>query len=92
MTMSKIKELVSSAFQAGRIDVMIEMGVRADKVRRKEAEQNLTMKGFKKCTLDKWISDRLITEYVGECKNSPRLYSLSEINEVVLSATIKNII
>lgn len=48
MTMSKIKELVSSAFQAGRIDVMIEMGVRADKVRRKEAEQYLTMKGFKK--------------------------------------------
>ena len=48
MRMSKIKELVSDAFQAGRIDVMIEMGVRADKVHRKEAEQYLTMKGFKK--------------------------------------------
>lgn len=92
MSLSEIKQLVSVAFQAGRMDAQFEMGVRPDKVRRKVAESYLASKGFEKQTIDKWVKNRLMNEYVGESKNSPRYYSLKEINELVVSCQVKKMI
>lgn len=90
--MSKIKDLVSIAFQAGRMDAQFEIGMRPDKVRRKEAECYLAAKGYDKNIIDKWVRNFLLKEYVGECKNSPRHYSLREINELLVSVQVKKII
>lgn len=38
MSLSEIKQLVSVAFQAGRMDAQFEMGLRSDRIRRKDAE------------------------------------------------------
>lgn len=91
-SLSKIKQLVQTAFQAGRMDAQLDMGLRSDKVRRKVAECYLASKGFEKNILDKWVRNLLIKEYVGESKNSPRYYSLREINETIVSVEIKKII
>lgn len=48
MSLSEIKQLVSIAFQAGRMDAQFEMGLRSDKIRRKDAECYLASKGFEK--------------------------------------------
>lgn len=89
MRLNDIKNVVHLAFQAGRYDAQIEMGVRADKVRRKEAELMLTVRGFKKCMIDKWVDNGLLKEYVGDRQNSPRFYSLREINELLTTEAIK---
>lgn len=90
--MSKIKDLVSIAFQAGRMDAQFDIGMRPDKVRRKEAECYLASKGYGKNILDKWVQNLLLKEYIGERKNSPRHYSLREINELLVSVQVKKII
>lgn len=92
MSLQEIKELVSSAFRAGRMDAQFTMGKQKERVRRKDAEAYITTFGYNKCLLDKWVGEKLITEYVGECKNSPRLYSLKEINELLLAIQIKKIV
>lgn len=92
MSLSEIKQLVSTAFQAGRMDAQFDIGLRSDKIRRKDAECYLASKGYEKQILSKWVSDRLIKEYVGEKKNSPRYYSLREINELIVSVQIKKIV
>lgn len=92
MSLSEIKQLVSVAFQAGRMDAQFEMGFRSDKIRRKDAECYLASKGFEKQIIDKWVKNRLMKEYVGDSKNSPRYYSLKEINELVVSCQIKKMI
>lgn len=92
MSLSEIKQLVSIAFQAGRMDAQFEMGLRSDRIRRKDAECYLAAKGFEKQMIDKWVKNRLMNEYVGESKNSPRYYSLKEINELVVSCQIKKMI
>ena len=38
MSLSEIKQLVSIAFQAGRMDAQFDMGLRSDRIRRKDAE------------------------------------------------------
>ena len=92
MGLSDIKQLVSTAFQAGRMDAQFDMGVCSDKVRRKVAENYLASKGFEKNSLDKWVQSLLLKEYVGESKNSPRYYSMREINEVLVSVQVKKMI
>ena len=92
MSLSEIKQLVSVAFQAGRMDAQFEMGLRSDRIRRKDAECYLVSKGFEKQMIDKWVKNRLMKEYVGDSKNSPRYYSLKEINELVVSCQIKKMI
>lgn len=92
MSLSEIKQLVSIAFQAGRMDAQFEMGLRSDKIRRKDAECYLASKGFEKQMIDKWVKNRLMKEYVGDSKNSPRYYPLKEINELVVSCQIKKMI
>lgn len=92
MGLSDIKQIVSSAFQAGRMDAMFDLGKRNEMVRRKDAETFLCVNGLDKCVLDKWVGDGLVREFVGEKKNSPRLYSLRELNEVALSVKIKKVI
>lgn len=92
MELSEIKQLVSVAFQAGRMDAQSDMGLRTDKVRRKVAECYLASKGFDKNILDKWVQNFLIKEYVGESKNSPRRYSMREINEVIVAIEVKKVI
>lgn len=92
MSLSEIKQLVSVAFQAGRMDAQFEMGLRSDRIRRKDAECYLASKGFEKQMIDKWVKNRLMKEYVGDSKNSPRYYSLKEINELVVSCQIKKMI
>lgn len=90
--MSKIKDLVSVAFRAGRMDAQFDMGLRSDKVRRKDAECYLASRGYEKKTLDVWVRNLLLKEYVGERRNSPRYYSLREINELMVSVEVKKII
>ena len=68
MSLSEIKQLVSVAFQAGRMDAQFEMGLRSDKIRRKDAECYLASKGFEKQMIDKWVKNRLMKEYVGIVK------------------------
>ena len=68
MSLSEIKQLVSIAFQAGRMDAQFEMGLRSDKIRRKDAECYLASKGFEKQMIDKWVKNRLMKEYVGDSK------------------------
>lgn len=92
MGLSDIKDLVSTAFQAGRMDAQFEVGLRPKKVRRVEAENYIELKGFRKADLDRWVKNRLVTEFVGEKINSPRYYSLSEINEMLVSMQLKKII
>lgn len=92
MGLSDIKQLVSTAFQAGRMDAQFDMGIRSDKVRRKFAESYLASKGFDKKSLDKWVQNLLLKEYVGESKNSPRYYSMREINEILVSVQVKKMI
>ena len=60
MSLSEIKQLVSIAFQAGRMDAQFEMGLRSDKIRRKDAECYLASKGFEKQMIDKWVKNRLM--------------------------------
>lgn len=92
MELSKIKGLVSIAFKAGRMDAQFDMGLRSDKVRRKDAECYLASRGYEKKTLDIWVNNLLLKEYTGDKKNSPRYYSLKEINELMVSVEIKKII
>lgn len=92
MGLSDIKDLVATAFQAGRMDAQFEVGLRPKKVRRKEAEAFIAIKGYKKADLDKWVKNQLVKEYVGESVNSPRYYSLSDINETMVSLQLKKII
>lgn len=92
MRLNEIKDIVSSAFRAGRMDALFSLGKIKERVRRKEAEAYITSFGCSKGQLDKWIDEKLINEYVGECRNSPRLYSLNEINELLLTIQIKKII
>lgn len=92
MDISKIKDLVSVAFQAGRMDAQFDVGLRPDKIRRKEAEYYLASKGYDKNILDKWVQNLLLKEYVGERRNSPKHYSLREINELLVSVQVKKII
>lgn len=92
MGLSDIKDLVSTAFQAGRMDAQFEVGLRPKKVCRVEAENYIASKGFRKADLDRWVKNRLVTEFVGEKINSPRYYSLSEINEMLVSMQLKKII
>lgn len=92
MGLSEIKELVSTAFQAGRMDAMFDMGVRSEKIRRKDAESYLASKGYKKNILDKWVDEHYIKEYVGDRANSPRYYSLGDINQMIVSSQIKRIL
>lgn len=92
MSLSEIKQLATIAFQAGRMDAQFDMGLRSDRIRRKDAECYLASKGFEKQMIDKWVKNRLMKEYVGDCKNSPRYYSLKEINELVVSCQIKKMI
>ena len=68
MSLSEIKQLVSVAFQAGRMDAQFEMGLRSDRIRRKDAECYLASKGFEKQMIDKWVKNRLMKEYVGDIK------------------------
>ena len=68
MSLSEIKQLVSVAFQAGRMDAQFEMGLRSDRIRRKDAECYLASKGFEKQMIDKWVKNRLMKEYVGDSK------------------------
>ncbi len=89
MGLNEIKQIVAAAFQAGRYDAQIDMGIRPDKVRRKEAEMMLKSRGFARSQLDKWIKERLLNEYVGDSVNSPRYYSLRELNEILATITIK---
>lgn len=92
MGLSDIKDLVATAFQAGRMDALCEAGLRPNRVRRKFAEDYIASRGLKKSNLDKWVKNRLVTEFVGESVNSPRSYSLSEINEMIVSVQLKKII
>lgn len=89
MGLNEIKQLVATAFQAGRYDAQIDMGLRSDKIRRKQAEMMLKSRGFTKSQLDKWVDSRLVKEYVGDSTNSPRMYSLRDINEMLTSVSIK---
>lgn len=68
MSLSEIKQLVSIAFQAGRMDAQFDMGLRSDRIRRKDAECYLASKGFEKQMIDKWVKNRLMKEYVGDIK------------------------
>lgn len=92
MGLSEIKDLVATAFQAGRMDAQFEIGLRPKNVRRKEAEAFICAKGYKKADLDKWVKNNLVEEYVGEKVNSPKYYSLSDINETLVSLQLKKII
>lgn len=68
MSLSEIKQLVSIAFQAGRMDAQFDMGLRSDRIRRKDAECYLASKGFEKQMIDKWVKNRLMKEYVGDLR------------------------
>ena len=92
MSLSQVEQLVSTAFQAGYMNAQIEMKLRSDKVRRKDAENYLALRGYEKQILSKWVANRLIKEYVGDYKNSPCLYSLKEINKLMVSVQIKKAI
>lgn len=89
MGLNEIKQIVATAFQAGRYDAQIDMGIRPDRVRRKEAEMILKSRGFAKSLIDKWVNERLLKEYVGDSANSPRYYSLRELNEVLATIAIR---
>lgn len=89
MGISEISKIVSCAFQAGHLAAQVDFGIRSERVRRKEAEQALKAHGFTKTTLDKWVQERLVTEYVGESKNSARTYSTKELMNAITSASIK---
>ena len=91
MEIRTIKELVSNAFSAGFNAAQIECGLRSDKLRRKEARRFLAMRGVCEVTLDKWIASGLIEEHKGDSINSPRWYSLNEINKVLTSLQIKEL-
>lgn len=90
MGIDKIKMLVSSAFAAGYQMAQVDGGLRTDKLRRKEAEALLSRHGLKAVVLDRWIAEGLVEEHKG-LKNSPRWYSLNEINKVLTSIQIKDL-
>lgn len=92
MGLSDIKDLVSTAFQAGRMDAQFEAGLRPRKVRKADAENYIASKGYKKADLEKWVKSNLVTEYVGEKANSPRYYLLSDINEMIVSLQVRKVI
>lgn len=86
----QIKSLVSSAFAAGYSMAQVDGGLRADKLRRKEAESVLSRHGLKAVVLDRWVAEGLVEEHKG-LRNSPRWYSLKEINKVLTSVKIKEL-
>lgn len=92
MGLSDIKNLVATAFQAGRMDAQFEAGLRPKKVRRADAENYIASKGYKKADLKKWVRCHLVAEYVGDKANSPRYYSLSDINETIVSLQVRKVI
>lgn len=92
MEIANIKRLVSSAFTAGYNAAQVGNGVRSDKLRRKTAEGILFSHGLKAVMLDRWIADGLLEEHKGNAKNSPRWYSLNELNNLLVSLEVKQII
>lgn len=92
MVIENLKSLVSSAFTAGYNAAQVGCGVRTDKIRRKTAEGILFSRGLKAVMLDRWIADGLLKEYKGQSKNSPRWYSLNELNKILTSIELKKII
>lgn len=89
MEISQIHKIVQSAFQAGRIDAQIDSGLRSNLVRKKEAEAMVAIRGFKKNILEKWVQNGLLKEYVGDSINSPKQYSVKELQEIMMSVIIK---
>ena len=84
---SEIKELISLVYAAGMMRAWTEMKVYPDKIRRKEAEKKI-----EKQTLDKWVKNFLIKEYVGDKKNSPRTYSINEIYQMVIVSKLMKMV
>ena len=90
MEASRIKALVSSAFIAGYQRAQVDLGVRDGRLRRKDAEQLIKSRGYKSVMLDRWVANGLLKEDKGTSKNSPRTYSLSELNIILTSLEIKD--
>lgn len=89
---SEIKELISLVYAAGMMRAWTEMKVYPDKIRRKEAEKKIVFEGYEKQTLDKWVKNFLIKEYVGDKKNSPRTYSINEIYQMVIASKLMKMV
>jgi hypothetical protein len=85
MEISKIKSVVGAAFLAGYQKAQTELGVRSEWLRRKDAESIVRGRGYKAVMIDRWIANGLLKEHKGMSKNSPRLYSLNELNAVLTS-------
>lgn len=90
METSRIKALVSSAFLAGYQRAQTDFGVRDGRLRRKDAERLIKSRGYKPAMLDRWVTNGLLKEDKGASKNSPRTYSLSELNIILTSLEIKD--
>ena len=86
-----LKELMHTCVETGYLRGVQAMNPTFDRIRKRAAEEHLVRNGLRKILLGRWVSEGLLKEYKGE-KNSPKWYSLVEINEVIMAVKYKKII
>ena len=86
-----LKELMHTCVETGYLRGVQAMSPLSDRIRKRAAEDYLVRNGLKKTLLGRWVSEGLIREHKGE-NNSPKWYSLVEINEVIMAMRYKNLV
>ena len=91
----ELKDLLN--FVSDAVDAGVQKYIRscdpgADYIKQREAKRYLQRIGFRPAMLQKWVDSGLLTPVKsGDSDNSPVIYSLADIKQVVSSVRLKGI-
>lgn len=92
MTFTDIKQLITESVQVGYMYAIKSYEPTADMIRERELKKWCALNGIDGKTVNRMIAKGIIRKHrTGESKNSPVVFSKSEIKENILILSVSNI-